>query len=90
MPRKIIGWKVRNPPKPQPVAPEASKPETAEQRQRREWRTQVEEVERNAPALPWPTEDKGPGLLDDVAVDQKKDPEGWSAVVLERLRRLNN
>jgi hypothetical protein len=82
-PRKIIGWK----PKHQRLAPITPKPDDAETRQRKQWRTEVE----NAPkaANPWGEEpSSSPGLLDRIAPDPKTDPQGYRDVLTERLRRL--
>jgi hypothetical protein len=96
MPRgKFVGWRLKNPPKPPSaaVAPKAVDQSSALERsttarERAQWLEQVKNAESPQSA---PEENRQKtGLLDNIGVDQKADPQGWSAVVLERIRRLNN
>ena len=85
MPRRIVGWRLRNPPPAPPASkPAPPKPDDAEARQRKQWKQEVEDVDKQnrqkSPSL-WTSEEKVTGLLDNIAPDLKTDPEGWKTVV---------
>jgi hypothetical protein len=85
MPRKIIGFKLRNPPKPKPphVAPKPEVPQpSAEDLQRAMWRKEVEDS--HAPESPW----KEPGLLDSIHHDPGS--KEWSDVIVNRLTLMDD
>ena len=86
-PGESISWRPKHRRLSTPKAAPAPKPiETPEERQRQGWKTQVDQMP--APSSPWPPEDKGPGILDNIEPDPHTDPEGYGTVLRERIRRM--
>jgi hypothetical protein len=87
----IIGWTLRHPPKPQPVAAAAPKPppvDAAYERQKAEWLEETKRINAEFQRPTWGEDQKKAGLLD--GIDEKLSPEDRARVILSRLENMRD